>query len=225
MTAIKSLLLLGPPGAGKSPLSQYLGRQLLSGRRFLSFDFGQELRHILETWSEQTVPTGRLNGLQISYDSQEIERICQTVEKGILFEESDRELTRKILTNFLNKNSPSATDILVLNGLPRHEGQVAWLEGLTRIVLAVNLDCPEEISIRRILANLDGDRTSRADDRPEMISHRYHLYEERTKPLLSFLTKQGIPVIALTVNETIRPELLWQKLFLNEAFNRNLING
>jgi len=124
------------------------------------------------------------------------------------------------LKNFLNRSKSSAEDILVLNGLPRHQAQVAWLKGLTRIVLAVNLDCPEEISIKRILANLDGERQGRSDDLPAIISQRYRLYEERTKPLINFLREKEIPVLNLSVDEATRPEDLFEEFSRSEIFNR-----
>jgi len=220
MTEVRSLLLLGPPGAGKSPFSQYLSHQRIGGFRFLSFDFGQELRDILNLGPEEARPGEPGRRIEISYNQEEITRLRQAVEKAVLFEEPDKELVRKILKNFLNRSRLSAADILVLNGLPRHQAQLAWLEGLARIVLAVNLDCSEETSIKRILANLGGERQGRSDDRPAMISQRYRLYVERTRPLIDFLEKQGIPVINLPVNEATRPEELLEKLGSSQAFNR-----
>jgi len=219
MTEIKSLLLLGPPGAGKSPFSQYLSR-LITGRcHFLSFDFGQELRDILSHRQKEVRPGEDDRQLETSYSHPEITRILESVNKAVLFEEQDRELARKILKNFLNRSRPSAEDILVLNGLPRHQAQVAWLEGLAKIVLAVNLDCPEEISIKRILANLDGERQGRSDDLPAIISRRYRLYEERTKPLIDFLREKEIPVLNLSVDEATRPEDLFEEFSRSEIFN------
>lgn len=208
-------MLLGPPGAGKSPFSQYLSQQVIGNSHFLSFDFGQELRHILSSWS---AGKGQSQS-EACYEQQDIERIRQSVEKAVLFEQADRELARRILKNFLINNKPASRDFLILNGLPRHEGQLAWLAGLARIVLVVNLDCPESISIKRIMANVDGERTGRSDDRPDIISQRCRIYAERTKPLIDVLMKQEIPVIDLPVNEAIRPEDLWEKLRSNETFN------
>lgn len=219
MPEVRSLLLLGPPGAGKSPFGQYLSRQKIKNRRFLNFDFGQELRQILEVRPEMVnIRSDSRQELQEHYNGQELNRIRQVVEKAILFEESDRELVRKILRNFLHKINPAREDILVLNGLPRHPGQVPWLTGLARIVLAVNLDCPLEISVRRIMANLDGERTGRPDDSPEVVSYRYKIYEEKTRPLLAWLERAGIPLINLSVNYMTGPEELLKKISSNEAF-------
>ncbi len=220
MTEIKSLLLVGPPGAGKSPFSRYLSRQVTDGCHFLSFDFGQELRNILSHRQKEVRPGQDDRRLETSYSRPEIIRIRESVDKAILFEEQDRELARQILKNFLNRSKTSAEDILVLNGLPRHQAQVAWLEGLAKIVLAVNLDCPEEISIKRILANLDGERQGRSDDLPAIISRRYRLYEERTKPLIDFLKEKEIPVLNLSVDEATRPEDLFEEFSRSEIFNR-----
>jgi len=129
-----------------------------------------------------------------------------------LFEEPDRELVRKIVRYFIGKNGVGEDDILVLNGLPRHRAQLAWLEDILTIDLVVNLDCPEDVAVRRILANLDGERQGRQDDRLEVIVRRYRLYQEKTGPLLDYFRQSGIPVISLKVDRETRPDTLWPKL-------------
>jgi len=84
MTEIKSLLLLGPPGAGKSPFSQYLSRQTTGGGHFLSFDFGQELRDILNHRQKEVMPGEKDRQLETSYSRPEITRIRQSVGKAVL---------------------------------------------------------------------------------------------------------------------------------------------
>lgn len=225
---MKALLLIGPPGAGKSPLGDYLQKQSLSGKRLCHLDFGRELREILKEHSApgsdhqagkgagEKETSGREAEAGPSatgfFSRQELERIRQSVEKASLFEEPDRELVRKIVRHFLEKNSVGEDSLLVLNGLPRHRAQLGWLEDILTIVLVVNLDCPEDVAVRRILANLDGERQGREDDRLEVIVRRYRLYQEKTAPLLDHFRRTGIPVISLKVDRETRPETLWPKL-------------
>lgn len=225
---MQALLLIGPPGAGKSPLGDYLQKQSSAGKKLCHLDFGRELRDILKEHSapgsdhqagkgegekETTVLEAGVGLSGPNYFSrQELERIRQSVEKASLFEEPDRELVRKIVRHFLGKNAIGEDDILVLNGLPRHRAQLAWLEDILTIALVVNLDCPEDVAVRRILANLDGERQGRQDDRLEVIVRRYRLYQEKTGPLLDYFRQAGVPVISLKVDRETRPDTLWPKL-------------
>ncbi len=43
-----SILLLGPTGAGKSPLGNQMEQNGIRGKRCFHFDFGHELRSIAE---------------------------------------------------------------------------------------------------------------------------------------------------------------------------------
>ena len=226
---MKALLLIGPPGAGKSPLGDYLEKQSTAGKRFLHFDFGRELREILKSGEAATgpdrqaekvaekaeleVPDWQEKPAVAGYFSRpELSRVRQSLETSSLFEESDRELVRKIVRHFLEKNRAEADDILILNGLPRHRAQVNWLEDIVTVALVVSLDCIEEVAVRRILANLDGERQGRDDDRLEVIVRRYRLYQERTWPLVDYFRQAGVPVITLKVDRETRPESLWLRL-------------
>ncbi|MCR4409087.1 MAG: nucleoside monophosphate kinase [Candidatus Saccharicenans sp.] len=225
---MKALLLIGPPGAGKSPFGDYLQKQSGVEKRFCHLDFGRELREIIKEHltagadhlpeketekKEQSDREGRAGPAGAGYfNRQELERVRQSVETSSLFEEADRELVRKIVRHFLEKNAVGEDDILILNGLPRHRAQLGWLEDILNIALVVNLDCPEDVAVRRILANLDGERQGREDDRLEVIVRRYRLYQEKTGPLLDYFRQSGVPLISLKVDRETRPEALWAKL-------------
>ena len=227
-SSMKALLIIGPPGSGKSPFGDYLEKQSAAGRRFRHFDFGRVLRELLkvqipdgpgqpvETRAEKIEkqePTGEEKpSAAIYFSSRELARVRQSVETATMFEEADRELVRKIVRLFLEKNGVGGDEILILNGLPRHRAQVGWLEDILQVVLVLNLDCPEDIAVRRILANLDGERQGREDDRLEVIVRRYRLYLERTGPLVDYFRQAGIPVLTLKVDRETRPEALWPQL-------------
>ncbi|MGQ9800982.1 MAG: nucleoside monophosphate kinase [Candidatus Saccharicenans sp.] len=222
---MKAFLIIGPPGSGKSPLGDYLEKQSLPGKRFWHFDFGRLLREItrLENAGKNeasTVEPGpQASASQVeAFSPAELARVRQSLQTSSLFEEHDKELVRKIFRYYLSGTGVGPEDILLLNGLPRHRAQVAWLQDLVNIVLVINLDCPEEIAVRRILANLDGERQGREDDRLEVIVRRYRLYLEKTGPLIDFLRQSGVPVIELKVERETRPETLWLKLQASQEF-------
>jgi len=224
---MKALLIIGPPGSGKSPLGDYLEKQSAIGKRYRHFDFGRELRemlkvqmpagpgHPVETVTEEEKGKSAANSKQTTADffsQQELDRVRQSVESATVFEEADRELVRKIVRFFLQKNGVGENEVLILNGLPRHRAQAGWLEDILRVALVINLDCPEDIAVRRILANVDGERQGREDDRLEVIVRRYRLYQERTGPLVDYFRRAGVPVLTLKVDRETRPETLWKQI-------------
>ncbi|MGB9906596.1 MAG: nucleoside monophosphate kinase [Candidatus Saccharicenans sp.] len=225
---MKAFLITGPPGSGKSPLGDYLEKQPLPGKRFWHFDFGRLLREMIgpenagkpgagtELAPEAAAPSAE------AFSPAELARVRQSLQTSSLFEEGDKELVRKIFRYYLSRTGAGPDDILLLNGLPRHRAQVAWLEDLVHIALVINLDCPEEVAVRRVLANLDGERRGREDDRLEVIVRRYRLYLERTVPLVDFLRQSGVPVIELLVERDTRPETLWPKLQADRKFQELL---
>ncbi|HAR36374.1 MAG TPA: hypothetical protein DCR87_05645 [Acidobacteria bacterium] len=226
---MKAFLIVGPPGSGKSPLGDYLEKQSLPGKRFWHFDFGRLLREIIkpeeaaknEAGAAEPEP-GASAAKEEVFNLTEQARVRQSLQTSSLFEEGDKELVRKIFRFYLSRSGVGPDDIIILNGLPRHWAQVAWLQDLVKIVLVINLDCPEELAVRRILANLDGERQGREDDRLEVIVRRYRLYLEKTGPLVDFLRQSGLPVIELQVERETRPETLWKKLQANPEFQKLL---
>jgi adenylate kinase len=83
---IGSILLIGPTGAGKSPLGDHIERQGLAGRRCHHFDFGHQLRTIAE---ENSPPE--------EFTTAEHLFIREVLEKALLLERRHFPIAKKIV--------------------------------------------------------------------------------------------------------------------------------
>ncbi len=206
MPDVKALIILGPPGAGKTPLGDFLAARNFFGARVFHFDFGRELRNLLRQGPEK------------GFDREEISRVEEVLFQSRLFEEEDEELVIKILEFFIKEKKVSPEDWIVLNGLPRHVGQVEWVSRSVDIRLVVNLVCPVEVCLKRIESGIVENRSERGDDTPETIARRYKIYLERTRPLVEFFLQQKRPLVELQVSEATAPADLWQQLVSCQSF-------
>lgn len=210
-TASSALLLIGPTGAGKTPLGGRLEGRGLAGRRGLHFDFGAQLR--AAAGSPEIVP-----GLS----ADELGTIRLSLETGALLEDRDFPIAVKILDAFETRMASAPGDILVLNGLPRHVGQAEMLEARIRVRAVAVLEASVETVLGRIRHDTGGDRRERADDRRESVELRFETYRERTLPLVGFYEARGasiirVPVGVWTTAEEMREFLVGSKI-LEAAF-------
>ncbi len=191
---LKGILLLGPTGVGKSPLGDLLEAQGLYGRRFLHFDFGRELRAI----ARGEIRDGILPSERVF--------IQKVLAEGLLLENEHFYLAEKILRAFLQFKEATGEEILVLNGLPRHEGQALLMKEYVNIPLVLVLEASFEEILERIHRNTGGDRKGRDDDRIELIYKKWQTYKARTRPLKEFYARQGAKVLKILVGRHTRPE-------------------
>jgi adenylate kinase len=197
----EAVILLGPSGSGKTPLGRILEETgVAGGRRVFHFDFGACLRSANahpESWPCLTAS-----------DSEIIRR---SLETGSLLEDSEFHLALKILQTAAEKRNTDDA-LIVLNGIPRHLGQAAFLEPLLRVIEIVFLECPPSVLSARIRGNSGGDRTGRPDDAEEAVSRRWMVFEERTRPLLDHYASKGIRIIRIPVSSEDTGESLFEKL-------------
>ncbi|MCX6565481.1 MAG: nucleoside monophosphate kinase [Candidatus Aminicenantes bacterium] len=186
--AFDAWLLVGPTGAGKTPLGNFLERSGWNGRRCLHFDFGAELRK---------ADAGAENVPGLSGEDRNV--IRQVLRDGALFEDRHSSLVRKIFDDFLRRRGAQALDLLLLNGWPRHLGQARDLETFAVVRRIVLLNAPAETIRERIRTDAAGDRSVREDDSPDEVEIKFTLYEERTRPLVGYYAAKGIPVTTLEV--------------------------
>jgi adenylate kinase len=196
-----ALLLLGPTGSGKTPLGGLLERKGLAGVRCVHFDFGAGLR------AAAAAPAAR-SGL----GPHELEIVRQSLRTGAVLENEHFPIARKILRAFLRRAGVGPRDLLVLNGLPRHEKQAEAMDTVADIRAVIELRCCAETARRRIGGNIAGDRTARPDDSAEAITRRMEIFRARTAPMIEWYRKRGTPLLTIDVDDTTDAEKMYTQV-------------
>jgi adenylate kinase family enzyme len=190
----EALLLLGPTAVGKTPLGRILLDRGLGSRKCCHFDFGDLLR---------TAARG-----SAGLSPVQVEIIRRRLESGSLLEDDEFPIALALLRRFLAEHSLSPRDLVVLNGLPRHEGQAVALERWLQVETLVLLEADAATIMERIRRDSGGDRRGRRDDGREEVLERLRLYEERTLPLVVHYRSRGLEPVVLKVGvETTALEL------------------
>jgi adenylate kinase family enzyme len=200
---IEAVLLLGPTGAGKSPLGEALERSGWGGRRCVHFDFGAELRRV-ESIPEEFPDLGA--------DDRAV--IHSVLAEGALLEDRQFSIVRKILERFFQEKGAGTGNLFILNGLPRHQGQASALEAFVDLRRIIRLDASAEVIGERIRRNAAGDRGGRIDDSPAEIEKKLVLFKKRTRPLVEYYAAKGITAVVLSVSagstgEDLRRDLIF----------------
>jgi adenylate kinase family enzyme len=184
----EAILLVGPTGAGKTPLGEYLAAGGLWGRACRHFDFGARLRRVAVAGD----PSGRLG-------PADIDVVRSALASGALLEDEHFAIARAILEMFLAEASGEAKEWIVLNGLPRHFGQARDVDALVRVRAVIELACSPRTVFERIRTNAGGDRAARGDDDLPAVRKRLDLYAARTAPLLDHYSAAAATIIRLPV--------------------------
>jgi adenylate kinase len=198
---VNAFLLIGPTGAGKSPLGDAIAGNGLNGHICHHLDFGAELRAAVSVAARSAL-----------YSDDELCFIRGVLERGLLLENEHFAVAEKTISLFLNRVGFSRKDILVLNGLPRHEGQARDIGKIGTVHALVVLDCSAEEIHYRIRNNTGWDRTERVDDNPDMIEKKLKIYRQRTAPLIEYYRRQGCRVYRIDVTASMTPAEAYDKL-------------
>jgi len=161
----RTILLFGPPGAGKGTQGKILG--LIPG--FLHLACGDVFR-ALDSTSE-------LGKIFTEYSS-----------RGALVPD---DVTVKMWREYTCNQAVRGTykpgsELLILDGIPRNLNQARLMEAHIHVLSLVHLACEDEDAMverlrRRAL------KENRADDaREEVIRHRWTVYEEETQPVIDY---------------------------------------
>jgi len=191
---VNSVLLLGPTGAGKSPLGDFLARKGIFNRQCRHLDFGLQLRLAVSD-----------KDLSFRYSNEEIDFIHGVLEQGLLLENEHFPLAKKIISLFLDRVRFFSDHILILNGIPRHIGQAKDVSSLAEVHAVVVLDCSANDVLCRIQNNVGGDRDARLDDYAELVAAKLATFRERTAPLIDHYERLGRRIYRISVTGEMTP--------------------
>lgn len=201
----QAVLLLGPTGSGKTPLGDLLEHRGWQGRKCLHFDFGANLRRIVDA---DTPGHG--------ITDEDIDFLCRVLDSGALLENEHFPLAHRVLNAFLasRQDAPAGQGrrpaLIVLNGLPRHVGQAEAVDGFAEVLTVICLRCGETDVAARIRSNVGGDRAGRGDDDMEAIRHKLRVFNDRTRPLLSYYRSRGVPIETIEIGTETTPQDAWE---------------
>jgi adenylate kinase family enzyme len=191
----KAILLVGPTGAGKTPLGDLLESRGLRGRRCFHFDFGANLRAIAASFEGAAADEGR--GVVFSPGERAV--ILDSLAGGALLENENIPIAEKILDRFIREKGIGPEDLLVMNGLPRHAGQARDLDRSIEIKAIIHLTGTAAVIKERIRLDTGGDRAGRSDDSLEAVERKLEIFEKRTLPLLEFYADRHVPILKIPV--------------------------
>jgi adenylate kinase family enzyme len=194
MIETPGILLVGPTGAGKTPLGEHMEAEGLWGRRAFHFDFGRQLRDIA---------AGAVRPGLLAEDDLAVVRA--SLATGALLENETFHIARDILLSFLASRGCGPGDVLVMNGLPRHVGQARDLDGILGMRGVVHLDCSPAVVQQRIRSNAGGDREGREDDSLAFVARKLELFRNRTFPLLDHYRGLGVRLFDVDVQVNTTP--------------------
>jgi adenylate kinase len=170
----QALLLIGPPGSGKGTQGKILGA--LPGIHY--WEAGEALRVI-----DPDSDIGRI--------------IRQHLSRGELIPD---ELAVSLCLDDLEAHATAgayrpATDLLVLDGIPRTVRQAALLDEQVAVIKIVHLVCDD---IERLVQRLRqrSAQQGRADDADErVVRHRLAVYQRDTAPVLEYYPAERVATI------------------------------
>ena len=198
---LKSILLIGPTGAGKTPAGEYIEKKGFGRKRCHHFDFGHQLRTIAQN---DSLPEGMEKADHLF--------IREVLDKGLLLENEHFHIAEKVIDLFLCGKNFKNEDLLVLNGLPRHVDQARDLDKLVEVESLFVLECEAEDVHERIRRNTGSDRTGRTDDDLHMIRKKLEIFKTRTSPLIDYYAQSGSSVFKIKVTASSTAELTYSEI-------------
>ena len=184
-----NLVFLGPPGAGKG--TQALG--------------------VSENYSIPHISTGDILRSEIKRGTKLGLEAKSYMDAGGLVPD---EVVIGIVASRLQE--ADCQKGFLFDGFPRTIRQAEALAEKTTIEMAVNIDVPDEAIVNRlsgrrvckacgatyhvdtfkgdVCSSCGGELIRRADDEPETILNRLHVYHEQTQPLIDFYGGRGVLV-------------------------------
>ncbi|MDO4257928.1 MAG: adenylate kinase [Actinomycetaceae bacterium] len=163
-----SIILLGPPGAGK----------------------GTQAQRISERLGIPAISTGEIFRSNMARGTELGKRAQEFMDRGEFVPDS--------VTNPMVKARLSAPDTakgFLLDGYPRTLDQAHVLRDLladtgVTLDLVLNIEVEQDELVRRML--LRAEQEHRSDDTEPVFRHRLEVYEERTEPIATYYADQDL---------------------------------
>jgi len=203
---VDAALLLGPAGSGKSPLGELIAKNGFFGTKAHHLDFGAELRIVISRNEPDTL-----------FTPSDIAFINGVLKEGLLLENRHFPLARKIITAFLERSRFSSKDVLILNGIPRHDGQAKDIASVAAIRSLVLLECSADSVFCRLRDNGGGDRTGRFDDDAALLDVKLRLFNEPTAPLVYHYRNANTTIISVMISNTTTAEEAYRQISMPAA--------
>ncbi|MBT3377367.1 MAG: hypothetical protein HN742_06010 [Lentisphaerae bacterium] len=184
----EAILLVGPTGAGKSPLGDALECHGHHGRRCWHFDFGANLR---------LVAAGDMR--PDAFTDADVAFVQCVLSAGALLEDETFYIAEGIFRAFIDIRPVGVGDVVILNGLPRHVGQARDVARFATVVEVIALACTPEVVEARVCANVGGDRAERTDDSLAEVRRKLEIFRQRTAPLIEYYCSSGVPLTRVDV--------------------------
>jgi len=184
------IVLLGPQASGK----------------------GTQGKLLSDTFNIVRISTGEMFRSEISKKTPLGKEIQGLISTGALISD---DITSGLLKNRLSEMD--CRDGFILDGYPRNIKQVKFLESITNIDFAIEINIPNKEAQRRIenrrvcdkcgksydlvlfppkkkgiCDKCDGKIVKRSDDYPETIKKRLSIYREQIRPIVKFYKKKNI---------------------------------
>jgi adenylate kinase len=176
----RTTLLFGAPGSGKGTQGKILG----TIPNFYHFSCGEVFRNL--------TPDGELGKIFLDYSGR----------GQLVPDEPTIQLWRQNIDGAeMTGRFVRATDMLILDGIPRNIRQAEMLRNLLEVRVVLYLSCPV---MNKLVARLQRRalRENRLDDANiDVIRQRLKTYERETKPVLDFYG----PGIVKTIDSTQTP--------------------
>lgn len=168
MVTCMNVLLIGPPGSGKGTQGERLAGRL--GLEHLAAG------DLLRAEVHNATPLGK--------------RIEAMMQKGDLV--PDSVIISLLMPRVLAASSARG---YLLDGFPRTVEQAVEARKLAEMADAgpdavIYLDAPREELVRRILVRAE--KEGRADDNPETVKNRLHVFDEATRPLVHYYRERDL---------------------------------